>query len=387
MNTTITQAELLRLRMRAQGLAGTGAADAPAGSDTASGPARIAATASRMLALQGQDWRSSRWALGVRTPGTTVADVSAAFNTGRIVRSWPMRGTIHVLAAEDIGWMQAATNRRVLAGAAKRRAQLELSDATLERLVEVAVAALSGGQSLSRDELAGTWEEAGIEVQGPWRYHTIWWMCQNNITVLGPVQDEAEPRLVLAEEWITTPRQLEGGAALCEIATRYAQARGAVTAKDLAWWSGLTMKDARQGLRLASETGSLVELESDAADGALWADPEQLAASANESSATAWLMLPSFDEHLLGYRGREAQLTPEHFERIVPGRNGMFLATIVHEGRVVGTWKRAPGKHSKILVTPFPDAEIDLTALEPEAARWSQFHGFDAATLEMGGST
>lgn len=229
-------AELLRLRMRALGLsAPVPGAASDTGSDAVPGPDRVAAVARHLLAAQGQDWRSSRWALGRRAPGTTLADVHDAFDTGRIVRSWPMRGTIHVTAAEDIGWMQRLTGPRVLAGAAKRRDYLGLDMPTLERMIGAAEQALSGGRSLDRDELGALWTEAGIDWKSSWRYHVIWWMCQNGIAVFGPVNrtsadatpdgaaerpPDAEPRLVLAEEWIGNARHLDGDEALVELVAR-----------------------------------------------------------------------------------------------------------------------------------------------------------------------
>ena len=367
----LTTEDLLRLRMRAQGLAGP-----PAGGP-GTGAERIAATVRRMLAVQGQDWRASRWALGVRTPGTTTADVAAAFSEGRIVRSWPMRGTIHVVPAEDIGWLQRGTGRRVLAGAAKRREFLGLSDATLDRLVEVSVAALRGGAGLVRDELAEIWTEAGIDWQRAWRYHVIWWLCQNGIATFGPASGDTEPRLVLAEEWIARPRRLDGDEALSELASRYAAARGPVSARDLAWWSGLTAAEARRGLALAAEARAIEPAE--LADGAgprggLWVDPALLGSPLG-AETPGWHLLPAFDEHLLGYTDRSAQLDPAHFERIVPGRNGMFLATVVAGGRVAGTWKRARRAADGIEAVPLPGRRIDAAALAPEAARWAAFHG------------
>ena len=331
-----------------------------------------------MLAVQGQDWRSARWALGLRTPGTAVTDVHEAFNAGFIVRSWPMRGTIHVLAAEDIGWMQRATNRRVLAGAAKRREFLGISDASLELLVTTSVEALRGGVSMDRDELAQAWSAAGIEWQSNWRYHLIWWLCQNGLTVLGPVSDRGEPRLVLANEWIGSPRELDGDEALLELAARYASARGAVTSADLAWWAGLTAGEAKHALACAEAAGRLVQLtlHHDDKQIAVWADPAQL-----ETGCTAelpdWLLLPAFDEHLLGYQDRSAQLNPAHFERIVPGRNGMFLATVVRNGRVVGTWKRGTRKGEGLIGTPLPGERFGAGrgALGRQAELWAQFHG------------
>ena len=402
---TVSAEDLLRLRVRALRIAGgdpaaergAGAAgDAPGGSGREPGAERIGAVASRMLAVQGQDWRSARWALGLRAPGTRVADVHAAFDSARIVRSWPMRGTIHVLAAEDIGWLQGATNHRVLAGAPKRRAALGITDATLERLVEVSLAAIraaSGGaeRGLDRDGLSTAWTEAGIEWRSNWRYHVIWWLCQNGLAVFGPVREGGEPLLVEAETWIGAPRRLAGDPALAELAARYAVARGPVRVRDLAWWSGLTTTEARRAIALASEAGRLAPVALAGATGRaaeLWADPELLGDDLGAPGAVRgaapgdrWRLLPAFDEHLLGYQDREAQLDPEHFDRIVPGRNGMFLATVVDRGRVVGTWRRGSRAAAGIEATPLPGAQLDLAALAPEAERWSRFHGMDPAPI------
>lgn len=383
MTETLSSDEVLRLRVTAQGLGDSIEKDQPStpadsrSGATPTGPERIANTARGMLAVQGQDWRSARWALGLRTPGTHVGDVHEAFNTGLIVRSWPMRGTIHLLAAEDIGWMQGVTNRRVIAGAAKRREFLGITDETLELLVSTSVAALRGGVSMDRDELAAAWSAAGIAWQGNWRYHLIWWLCQNGYTVLGPVSENGEPRLVLASEWITAPRTLDGDEALTELAARYASARGVVTAADLGWWAGITAGEAKRGLTGAEAAGRLAQLSVRRGEKpvAVWADPTLLETASN-AALPDWLLLPAFDEHLLGYQDRSAQLDPDHFERIVPGRNGMFLATVVRDGRVVGTWKKGTRKGEGLVGTPLPGERLGAgrTALKRQASRWAAFH-------------
>lgn len=382
MTETLTTEDVLRMRMRALGLAAPRAGEAPApgpaaGSAAGSGSERTAEVARRMLALQAQDWRSARWALGVRAPaltggGIALDDIAAAFTERRIVRSWPMRGTVHVVLAEDIDWIQSVTNRKPIAGAAKRRQFLGMSDAVLDRLVDASLEAMRG-TSLDRDELAAIWTEAGIEWQSNWRYHIIWWLCQNGLATFGPVGGSGEPRLVLAEEWIGDRRTPEDP--LAELASRYAAARGPIRAKDLAWWAGITAVEAKRGLAAATEQGALVPVrlaEHSGAAGELWSAPEALGTS---SPLPGWQLLPAFDEHLLGYTARDPQLAPEHFERVLPSRNGMFFATVVSGGHVVGTWKRIPRKVGGIAVTPFPDASIDAEALRPEAERWAAFHG------------
>lgn len=379
--------DLVGWRMRALGLAGAVPRAAPG---DGSGPERVRAVADHLLALQGQDWHGSRWALGVRAPGTTDDDVLAAFDSGALVRSWPMRGTIHVLAAEDIGWMQAAMGHRVLSGAAKRRQQLGLDDDTLARMTEVAIERLTGGRSLSRDELAAAWSEAGIgdpeKGVGPWRYHVIWWLCQNGIAVAGPVRDGTagagsgvpEPRLVLAEEWIAAPRRLDGDEALAELAHRFARGRGPVQERDLAWWTGLTLREVRRGIAAVQADGRIAPIEVEGAR--YWADPELLAGPSAVPGAA--LLLPGFDEHLLGYTDRSAMLAPEHFELVVPGRNGMFRATVVERGRAVGVWLRTPrAKRVLVETLPFPGETLDLERLRGPAEAWGAFRGVE---IELG---
>lgn len=382
-------ADLIGWRMRALGLwaplPGTSAAEQP---DDA---VRIHAVARGMLAVQGQDWNASRWALGLRAPGTSDADVREAFSRGLVVRSWPMRGTIHVVPAEDIGWMQQATNHRVLPGAAKRRAVLGLDDASLTRMTDVAVAALTGGSSLSRDELAEVWAAAGISVQSAWRYHVVWWLCQNGVLVQGPAEG-GEPRLVLAEEWIRAPRALDGDEALAELATRFARGRGPVLDRDFAWWTGLPVTVARRGLAAAAADRRLAAVEVDGVRH--WAEPALLDGPntilTGDDAAAAGvpevLLLPGFDEHLLGYTERSAVLAPEHFERIVPGRNGMFRATVVERGRVRGIWlKTSRTKATRIDAELFPGGgRLSARALRPHASAWGAFQGIPAEIGSIG---
>ncbi|UTX54266.1 winged helix DNA-binding domain-containing protein [Leucobacter aridicollis] len=408
MALTLTDDALLRARMYALGLDSANAADLEARpaaqaahpADSAAHPAvaaassaagataatgRVRAVVSHLFALQGQDWRSSRWAVGVRASGTTSADVVAAMNAGAIVRSWPMRGTVHLVPAEDIGWMQRLTNPRVVAGAAKRRAFLGMSDAVLDRATEVSLAALAG-TSLNRTELAQAWTDAGIDWQPSWRYHLIWWLCQNGLTTFGPVRQDAgtqadpEPRLVLADEWIRRPRDLTGDEALAEFAARYVRGRGAVSRKDLASWAMLPAASAAHGLALAAEQGAIVEARRDGvtgAAGALWAAPEALEAVETQSPGADhdhWQLLPAFDEHILGFSERSPQFDARHLGHLIPGKNGMFLATIVHGGRAVGTWRRDP-KTRVIACTPFDGERLDVGALGSASRPWAAFYG------------
>jgi hypothetical protein len=73
------------------------------------------------------------------------------------------------------------------------------------------------------------------------------------------------------------------------------------------------------------------------------------------------VLLPGFDELILGYQDRRCVLAPELADRIVPGGNGMFRATVVSDGQVVGTWKQAGrGAKRAVKATPFSAFSDDM---------------------------
>ena len=310
-------------------------------------PRRGASTADvvrHLTAMQAQDFAGAKWSVGLRAPGVTDADVERALADGEIVRSWPMRGTLHLVAPEDLGWMLALTTPRLMRGIVKRRADLGLDDAIVERARELSVEHLSGGRVLTRDAIQALWNDHGIETTGQRGYHVLWSLSQTGTLVFGPVQGK-QHTFTLLDEWVPEPRRLEGDEALGEWAQRYFTSHGPATVKDFAWWASLTMGEARRGLALTD----LAELEVDGTTYYLARDLEPAPRSVQ--------LLPGFDEFILGYQDRTAALAPEHFATIVPGNNGVFQPTIVSNGDVVGTWKRAVrAKRVDLNLIPFGEA-------------------------------
>ncbi|HXF60615.1 MAG TPA: winged helix DNA-binding domain-containing protein [Caldilineaceae bacterium] len=324
---------------------------------------------SRLGAVQSQDYASSLWAVGVRLPGATEAAVERAIAERRILRTWPMRGTIHMVAAEDAGWMLALLTPRVLAASARRRQQLDLDDATLARSEALLVKALEGGQQLPRDEVYRLLEAAGISTAGQRGYHILWQLAQRGLVCFGPHQGK-QPTFVLLDEWAPHQRRLARDEALAELAQRYFTGHGPATLQDFVWWSGLTMGDARAGLE--SVASQLTKVE---ANGQVYWMSQATPATI-EPAPRAYL-LPAFDEYLLGYRERSAVLDPRHAQQVAPGSNGVFRPLIVIGGRVVGTWQRAHKKNAVVVTaSPFMTLSQDeQQALAAAAEPYGRFLG------------
>lgn len=293
-------------------------------------------------AAQGQDLPGVLESIALRTTSGDVAEVRRAFDDGELVRAWPMRRTLHVVPARDLAWMLPLATARPLAEAAKRRTQFGLADETVDRAGEVACEALAGGGRLTRAELAGRWADAGLALESSHVTHTISVLAMHGVLAYGPFATAKEQALVLLDEWVPDPRRLAGDEALAEWARIYFTGHGPARRQDFARWTGLPAADVRTALDGARE--HLVE------DGdGMFLDPATPDRLAEAADPGAELLLPGFDEFVLGYGERAEILDAEHADRIVPGGNGVFRPTIVRDGRVVGCWKWAgSGKNRRV---------------------------------------
>lgn len=341
-----SQVEVALLRLVAQRIAGPALATA-------------AETVRWLAAAQAQDHPGVLTSIALRTAAGTRTDVEAALDAGDVVKSWPMRGTLHLVTAEDLPWMLSLTGARMQAGAAARRTQLGLDARALERAERLAIDALRGGGQLRRDALFRRWTDDGLDAVGPRGAHLLGYLAQAGVVCFGPVQ-AGQQLIVLINEWITQPRRLEREPALGEWAERYFRSHGPATARDFSRWTGLTAADVRTALALARP--QLARLDVDGAEHLMDPQTPELL-DAHRREARGVFLLPGFDELLLGYADRSATVPPQYADRIVPGGNGMFRPTVIDQGRTVGTWRHS-GRGAK--------RSIDATAFttfRPEVAK------------------
>jgi len=284
-------------------------------------------------AMQAQDHASGLWSLGLRIPGSTEADVLAAIERKEALRTWPMRGTVHLVPPRDAKWMLELMGVRPLAGSAKRRELLGLTEAVVELAVDTLRSSLSGDKRLTRAECIGELNEAGIATASQVGYHLLWYASQKGVTCIGPYQGK-EQTFVLLDEYVPDAHRPQREEALGIVALRYVRGHGPVTVTELARWTGLGMRDSRAGIAAAG--ASITQVDTD--DGPMLVAVEAL----EDTSAVAagQFTLPGFDEYMLGYGDRSLILDPAGFQEVVPGNNGVFRATLVRSGHVVGTWKR-----------------------------------------------
>jgi hypothetical protein len=248
-----------------------------------------------------------------------------------------------------------------------RRRQLGLEAGDFLRAERAVRDALSGGRDASRSDLFAMFDAAGVPPDGQRGIHTLGQLAQTGVVV-----QSGRDRWALLEEWVTAPRALSGDEALREFAMRYIVGHGPATAKDFAWWSSLTLTDARAGLAAAGDALERIEVDGEA----YYLQPGL------EPAPRGVHLLPGFDEFVLGYTDRTPQLPREHWLTIVPGGNGVFLPTIVVDGRIVGTWKRqkATTRLITVALTPFGSlSATDLRGVRTALDRYAAFTGIEVA--------
>jgi hypothetical protein len=272
----------------------------------------------RLTAVQAQDLPGALTSVALRTTARSRAEVEAALDDGVVVRSWPMRGTLHLTPADDLPWMLELLNARLATVRSARWAQLELTEAIAEQAREVVIAAMSGGRRAGRKELLAVLADAGIDVAGQRGPHLLGFLAQTGTLCLGP-RDDGEQQFVLLEEWIPQRRRLDRDAALAELALRFLRGHGPATVKDLARWAGIRVTEARAGLAAARD--GLAALELDGTEYHLDpATPDLLAEHRAEACGT--FLLPGFDEFVLGYGDRSAVVVPRTPTASCPAATG-----------------------------------------------------------------
>ncbi|MGO3703902.1 winged helix DNA-binding domain-containing protein [Microbacterium gubbeenense] len=271
----------------------------------------------RAVALQGQDLPAVLRAIAMRSaPGTTVDDVRAAFDRGELVRSWPMRGTLFATTPAHLTNLLSLTAERIHRSTTKRRAELGLDTATINRAREV----LAPHGALTRTEVLALWTEAGLAPSGGRGYHLIFHHAVAGHWHWAAFRGKAQLLTV-------TERGRADADPLPEIVRRIVAARGPMTESDIAWWLKLPKTQVRPAL------DGLTEVSVEGA-------PAWVAGEIPDPGDTGVTLAPAFDEWILGYENRDLTAPPAMMRALVPGKNGVFRPPVLVDGTTVGTWQQ-----------------------------------------------
>jgi hypothetical protein len=333
--SVLSQERLGRYRLAAQRLAPS----------TAAADTSVAARA--VIGFQAQDVRAAGLALGSRVPGLRRADVDRS----GLVRTWTVRGTVHLVDPGDLPWLDAVLgprNRARFDAAMRKRGGHEVAVRMLDD-----IAALLAERPLDRAGLLGELARRGHGTLG-----------QRSINVLMPwaaarglVAGLPDGRYRAAQP----PPAVDADLALATLARRYLGGYGPASAADLASWSGLPLSTARQALAMLDHTEAVGDLL--ALPGTLGNPPPP---------APPALLLAAFDTTMLGWRTREPLVAAAHDRLVLPG-GGMLRPVVLVDGRAAGTWSTRPRAGQPTVTVDWFDQPADSPELRAEMRRVKAF--------------
>lgn len=328
--------------------------------------ARPTQVVARHLAMQSQDFGGAKWAIGQRLAVPTEASVDEAFQRGDILRTHVLRPTWHFVTSTDIRWLLELTGARIKASSAPYFRKHGLDAAGLRRSRRVLEKQLPGRQ-LTREELAVPLAEAGLPVQGEaLSYQMI--AAELDGVICSGARRGKQHTYALLEERVTKTTPLGRDEALALLALRYLQGHGPALVQDLAWWSGLTVADAKRAIAACEEHVCSAEV----AGRTYWFTVPGRAAL---RAGPVVHLLPNYDEQLIAYRFRDSAIDPAVAPRIGPG-SGVFDGHFVtSDGKLVGNWRRELGKtHVRVQATLLRRASrAERRELATAAQRYADF--------------
>jgi hypothetical protein len=296
----------------------------------------------------------------------------AALVTGRqAVRGLLMRGTVHLVLAEDARVLRPLV-QRVVAGGYTGHFGRRVGDADLGAVARFGRRLLDERPRTRRqlqDALATRWPEHDAEALS---YAVGYLVPTAQVTPRGVWGSTGPATLTTLEGWLGCP--LADGPSPADVVRRYLRAFGPASVADVQAWSGLTkLREIVEPMGLRTVRAESGEVLYDVEDGVL-PDPETPAPAR---------FLPEYDNVLLAHADRARVLPPGRRVPLPPG-NGASRGTVLVDGFYRADWRL----HARGLEVTAHDR---LTAgeraeIETEAGRLAEFLEAGERSVRITGS-
>jgi len=289
---------------------------------------------SYMGAMQAQEYRLMRWAVAMRTRKPSGMAFKQAFDSGRIIRLHLMRGTWQLVAAEDYWPFLDICASKALATIKgwMHSNKISIPDEEVASIRDILIRTAADKRSVTKDDFVQALAEKDIHMdEHRLSYHIRMaeisgTLCSGDLlatkATYALTADKVKPSVLSKEDG----RE----AALMRLTRKYFRSRQPATLEDFVWWSGLNISDCRKGIALL---GNYLHTEK-------WQGREFYLTDDGRTRGFRkgkYLLIPPYDEYLIGYKSRDIVLSPDHSHK-AHNNSGNFQPIIVHDGIVCGNW-------------------------------------------------
>jgi len=294
-----------------------------------------------LLAVQDQEYVGGLWSIALRMDKPIQNEVEKAIESKKIIRTWPMRGTLHLVPSEDIYWLLEYLTPRIVKKYSSMFKKQGLTDEVFKKAAQLVKRALKGNNLLTREEIYEIWEKEGIPTKNSAGLNTLAVLSQQQL-ICHATRKGKQQTFALLEEWVPNKIMLNKEEALARLALKYFTSHGPATIKDLVFWAGLQVKEAEEGLSYVKSKLEEIEL-----DGYTY----YMAKGSKAGSIPSPLvyLLQPFDELTISHRNYEATIEESYIKKL---RSLNYFNILLIDGKVCGSWRK---------VTKKDDVEFEIT--------------------------
>lgn len=281
-------------------------------------------------AMQAQDPRSMRWAVAMRMKKPSYKAFEESFNEGKLIRAHLLRCTWQLVTAEDYHWIRQVCYDKGLSVMNGWTTSMGFKFSEKEKALT-----LSCIETLLEERGVGTEEEitaallqAGIPKEHLVYSHHLRMAELEGLVCSGPPGPKSTYALVRKRVGKYTP--IDRDEALGKLARKFFRSHGPATLEDFVWWSGLNVGDCKRGIAVCGRA-----IEAIAPKGREYYLHEESRTKGFRSGNV--LLLPSYDEYLIGYKSRDVVLHPDHAHH-AHDKKGIFRHVVALDGEIVGNW-------------------------------------------------
>ncbi|HEY9008247.1 MAG TPA: winged helix DNA-binding domain-containing protein [Ohtaekwangia sp.] len=291
-------------------------------------------------AMQSQDYSMAKWAVGMRMQNASDAAIEMSIQAGEIIRTHILRPTWHFVHVNDVRWMMELSAPNVKKATQYVDKQVGLTDDIFKKAWKVIETAMNRDNNLTKEDLTDRLAKKKINAEGLLATQILI-RAELEMRICNGERKDNKVTYTLFDKKVPPSENISRKDALVNLASVYFKSRGPATAKDFAWWSGMSMSDATFGI---SGLGS--DLKSTSVNGLNYLYFEN--AQPPKKKVTA--LLPSYDEYMVGYtEGRDVAF-PANIDKSFIG-NGIFKPLVLFNNTIAGTWK-------KVKKEPFVEIEF-----------------------------
>ena len=286
---------------------------------------------SNMGAMQAQEYRMMRWAVEMRTRRPSTKAFKQAFDSGRIIRLHLMRGTWQLVAAEDY-WMMinlCAPKAIAVTKGWMSSNKITIPDEELIRVRDILAQTAADKGSATKEDFVQALATRDLQMDDHrLSYHIR--MAEFTGTLCSGDLLPLKATYALTTNKVKRTAKMDRDEALMRFTHKYFQSRQPATLEDYVWWSGMNVSDCRKGIALLGDT---IHVERN--KGRDWYLTDDCRTRGFRTGK--FLLIPPYDEYLIGYKSRDIVLPPEHRHH-AHNNSGIFQPIIARDGIICGNW-------------------------------------------------